>query len=400
LLSTDAAGMTYIRPVPSADIDHIEARDNDVEQPVRFYLKASAGGSVGAGLAPAPGLAPAQTLEQKSYPAYNEDTDELSSAGTFSPVMLHYTVNRPVGGQWGESDLAPVLKWLARYSNWLEDRARLNRFRNSFLFVVKAKFASETERAARQANLAAHPPAPGSILVTDDSETWEVLSAKLESADAATDGLALKKMVASGAGIPLHFLAEPESSTRTTAEAAGGPTYRHFEQRQNYFIWLIEDLLHVAINRRALVDHSVSKRAEIDIRGADISARDNVALSMAGQNIINLLSDLRDRQLITDAEYLRMSYRFAGEIVDVEEMLEKAAKEGPPELYSRAVQPTAAAPVGSQPTQTVNAKGKPVKLPEDTSSQRTTQKPNKASGGSSVIDPDTGEEKPTPAQNT
>ena len=52
--------------------------------------------------------------------------------------MLHYAINRPVGAQWGESDLAPVLRWLSRYAAWLEDRARLNRFRNSFPYVVTA----------------------------------------------------------------------------------------------------------------------------------------------------------------------------------------------------------------------------------------------------------------------
>ena len=178
------------------------------------------------------------------YPAYAEENDEdADPEGNFAPVMVHYTIDRPVGGQWGESDLAPALKWLSRYANWLEDRARLNRFRNSFLFVVKARFTSEAERQARQAQLAANPPKPGSILVSDESESWEVLSPKLESSDAGADGLALKKMIASGAGVPMHFLAEPEGSTRTTAEAAGGPTFRHFEQRQNYFIWLVADLL-------------------------------------------------------------------------------------------------------------------------------------------------------------
>jgi hypothetical protein len=179
--------------------------------------------------------------------------------------------------------------------------------------------------------------------VCDESETWEVLSPKLESTDANTDGLALKKMVASGAGIPMHFLAEPEGSTRTTAEAAGGPTFRHFEQRQNYFIWLIEDLLHIAINRRALVSAGVSRRAPVEVRGADISARDNVSLSMAAQNIINMLSDLRDRQMITDEEYLRLAYRFAGEVVDVEDMLAKAELEGPPLKWAAPVQKTTVA---------------------------------------------------------
>ncbi len=69
-----------------------------------------------------------------------------------------------------------------------------------------------------------------------------MLNPELESGDAATDGLALKKMIAAGAGVPLHFLAEPESATRTTAEAAGGPTFRRFEQRQQFFLWMLGDL--------------------------------------------------------------------------------------------------------------------------------------------------------------
>ena len=56
-------------------------------------------------------------------------------------------------------DLTPVLKWLARYTAWLEGRVRLNRFRNAFVYVVKARFGSETERSVRQLQLTANPPA-------------------------------------------------------------------------------------------------------------------------------------------------------------------------------------------------------------------------------------------------
>jgi hypothetical protein len=281
-----------------------------------------------------------------------------------------------------------VLKWLSRYSNWLEDRARLNRFRNSFLFVVKARFTSETERQARQAQLAANPPQPGSILVSDESESWEVLSPKLESNEAGADGLALKKMIASGAGVPMHFLAEPEGSTRTTAEAAGGPTFRHFEQRQNYFIWLVQDLLKIVVNRRAMVDRRVSKKVQIEVRGADISARDNVALSMASQNIVNLLSDLRDRQMITDEEYLRLAYRFAGEVVDVEDMLANAKKQGAPKQWSREGRIPPYPPLNS-PTGARSAKG----AREEPPGRAEPKRPNVARGGKRVIDPETGEVK-------
>ncbi len=126
--------------------------------------------------------------------------------------MLHYAYNKPVGVAWGEPDLAPMLPWIGRYSAWLEDRARLNRFRQAFVFILRGKFPDKAAQLARQRELNSNPPPPGSILVTDESESWGVLSPELSSFEAGEDGLALKKMIAVGAGVPTHFLAEPESS--------------------------------------------------------------------------------------------------------------------------------------------------------------------------------------------
>jgi hypothetical protein len=304
LLTTDASGMTYVRAIPASQVKAIHSRPNDLDQETAYELQ--------------PGE---NALETVTWPAYDASQDSPSADGRPPTVMLHYAINRPVGAQWGESDLAPLLRWLSRYASWLEDRARLNRFRTAFLYVVRARFSSEAERRARQAALNAAPPSPGSILVTDEGETWDVLNPELASDDAGTDGLALKKMLSAGAGIPLHFLAEPEGSTRTTAEAAGGPTFRHYEQRQRFFLYILSDLLKVVVNRRSQLDSRVSRRAEISLNGSDISARDNVSLSLAAGNILPTLRDLRDRRLIDDAELLRLAYRFCGETVDVEEML-------------------------------------------------------------------------------
>lgn len=305
LLSTDAAGMTYARAIPTTMIDVIESKTNDVDQPISFTLN---------------------DPEKTTYPAY--DFDNL----TDTPAVLQFTINKPVGAQWGESDLAPILKWLSRYSNWLEDRARLNRYRTSFLYIVTGKFTNEADRIARQAQLNASPPNPGSIIVVNENEKWETVSAKLESADANEDGLSLKKMIAAGSGLPMHFLAEPESSTRTTAEAAGGPTYRHFEQRQNLFSWVMRSLFKAVIARRAAVDHSVKTDKEVIITGGDISSRDNISLAMATSNITGSLATVRDRGLIDDAEFLRLLYRFCGESVDVEEMLARGKAAPAPKL--------------------------------------------------------------------
>jgi hypothetical protein len=161
-----------------------------------------------------------------------------------------------------------------------------------------------------------------------------VISPKLESRDAATDGMALKKMIASGTGIPMHFLAEPESSTRTTAEAAGGPTYRRLLQRQGYFFWLLQDILTVVLNRKASIDESLKSKNKINpyqvtISGTDINTGDNITLAMAAGNILNVLTTTRDRNLIDDSEFLRLLYKFTGESVDVEEMLNRGKKAPP-----------------------------------------------------------------------
>ena len=177
LVSTDQSGMSFVRAVPAADIDLITPSVNDIEQPVSFTTKAD------------------EHLQVFSYPAYHQESDAPNPDGSFPPVMLHYAINRPAGAQWGEPDLAPLLRWLRRYSAWLEDRVRLNRFRNAFLYVVTSHFGSEEARRARQVQLAANPPSPGSILVCDESETWSVISPKLEALDAMQDGLAIKKLI-------------------------------------------------------------------------------------------------------------------------------------------------------------------------------------------------------------
>ena len=307
LLSTDHAGMSYIRTIPATNIDKIFPSPNDIEQPLLFVTK------------------PDEDLESNTYAAYNPNADWQLPDGTFMPVVLHYAINRPAGAQWGEPDLSPLLPWLRRYAAWLEDRVRLNRFRNAFLYVVSGSFVSEEARKARQAQLAANPPSPGSILVADASETWSVLSPKLEALDAREDGLALKKLIAAGVGIPMHFLAEPEGSNRTTAESAGGPTFRRFEQRQRFFLWMLKDLLTVVVSRRAQVDVSINPEADLKLSGADISARDNVAHSIATVNILNALERLYDMGLISQRELLRATYRFAGETADIDELLREGS---------------------------------------------------------------------------
>jgi hypothetical protein len=280
-------GMLFVRAVPADQVEEIVTSENDVDQELAY-----------------------KPIEQGKdpWPAYDR-TNKQSS------FMLHYAYNQPVGVPWGEPDLAPMLPWIGRYSSWLEDRARLNRFRFAWLIVWKKKWASESEKLAKQKQLAANPPPSGSWLLLDPDETVEMPSPNLESADAEKDGLALKKMIAIGAGFPPHYLAEPESSTRTTAEAAGTPTFRGLEQTQSFFLDILGELATLAVKHRKMFDRRVILTSKIEAIGPDITERDNSILSLAVSRIYPAMSELFDRGGIDETELLRIVYRMAGEVL-------------------------------------------------------------------------------------
>ena len=281
-------GMSYIRAVPPESIEDIVTKENDVEQVIKFAK---------------------DTIGDDSYPAYNPEEDQNS-------FMVHFASNQPVGSVWGEADLSPLLFWIGRYSSWLEDRVRLNRFRSAFIYVVNGKYTNETERKKREDTLNSSPPKPGSILVvnSDAGETWEIQSAKLDSSDANTDGLAIKKMIASGVGFPLHYLAEPESSTRTTAEAAGTPTFRTLEEMQNEFFKTLSILARISLEVRSKKDPKIKRDTKITVSGPDITERDNATLALALSRTEPALADMFDRHLIDEKEFLRVSYKMFAEV--------------------------------------------------------------------------------------
>jgi hypothetical protein len=280
-----SSGMLFVRAVPADQVAEIISAPNDILQETAYKPTEQ-----GAPLWPA-----------------------LERTAPQDHFMLHYAVNRPVGVAWGEPDLAPLLPWIGRYSSWLEDRARLNRFRFSWLIVWKRKWNNEAEKKAKSNELAANPPAPGSWLLLDENETVEMPTPNLASREAGEDGLALKKMIALGAGLPTHYLAEPESSTRTTAEAAGTPTFRGLEQTQTMFLNMIRSLASLAVSIRKTSDRRLSITSKVKAVGPDITERDNSSLALAVSRVYPAFSELFDREGIDEHELLRVVYRMAGE---------------------------------------------------------------------------------------
>lgn len=292
LFSVDkVTGMSFIRAVPADLIQDIQTSENDVMQET-YYVRT--------------------TINESPWPAYDPNAEQ-------DQFMVHFADNVPVGTVWGEPDMAPMLPWIGRFGTWLEDRARLNHFRNSIMYILRLKGTVEKgEKDRREAELNANPPKPGSVLVTDEGEDWGILTPQLDAFDASLDGLALKRMVAAGIGIPLHWLAEPEGSTRTTAEAAGTPSFKTLTDLQNTFLNMLVSLAKIAVQVRKRYDHRVRPEAKIYARGADITERDNANLALAASRIMPVVSELFDRGGIDEGEFLRLVYRMAGEVYETE----------------------------------------------------------------------------------
>jgi hypothetical protein len=246
-----------------------------------------------------------------------------------TPVMLHYGVNRAVGCVRGQGDLVPILPWLRRYREWLEDRVRVNRYKNAFLWHVKLEGAGPGDIESKQGQYS-RPPSPGSVIVTDETEEWSPVQPKIQAEDVKDDGKALRLMVAAGAGIPLHYLAEGETATRTTAREMVGPTVRHYEHRQRFFCELLVDVIEKAAYRAQVAGRLSRPRGGLQLSYvvADLREEDNLKVARAAKEIIEYLRAMKAEGWITDRKAMELAYKFAGEVIDVEALLRELDHEG------------------------------------------------------------------------
>jgi hypothetical protein len=311
VLRTDpVSGASFVRSIPSVWIDQIETDPDDYERELRYHEMTRS--------------LQAEGLAGRWWPSASEGNVDAEQ------VMLHFAINRPVGCVRGESDLGPILAWLRRYRDWLENRVRLNKYKTAFLWDVTVTGRPGQAEALRKKRFRYKAaPEPGSIIVHDDAEKWDAVSPKIEAWDAEADGLALRLMIAAGAGVPLHFLAEGSSATRATAAEMGDPTYRHYLARQEAFGAMLVQLITVAV-RRANARGRGWPYADLKLvcKYPDITKHDNLQLAQAASQIARALESWARMGLIDKETALEFAMKFAGELVDVEQVKARIEKEG------------------------------------------------------------------------
>lgn len=318
-----ADGMSYVRAIPAGVIDKVTWRPGDYETELSYHEVVPVDDpDYGNG---------GRTWISPEYPAADGTVGGVPGQAP-GPVMLHFAVNRPVGCVRGESDLAAILIWLKRYSNWLEDRVRLNAVVRAFVWVVKVAKGTVPDKEAKWRR----PPEPGSVVVIENGEEdWQAVAPDLNATDAANDGKAIRWQIAAGGpGIGLSDLGEADESNLATATAMGEMRRRFMSERQGYFGYVLAHTTLTAYNRAVrlgLVRGREKGLLDIRISYPDIGTEDNGNLAQAASQIADALSKLQTTASLDGETWRRQAMRlvmkFAGEPLldkDLDAMIEES----------------------------------------------------------------------------
>lgn len=143
----------------------------------------------------------------------------------------------------GLPEFARILPWVSKYDQWLEDRVRINKTSGAFAFLRKVPgWGIAPDGSLSHGSAEATIPRPGSVLVVNEQESWDVLSPQIGADDAAADGRSLKLMILAGAGVAEHYVGDLAQSNLATATAAELPMLKRFEAHQRRVIGVFRQI--------------------------------------------------------------------------------------------------------------------------------------------------------------
>jgi hypothetical protein len=319
LFRNPADGMSYVRAVPKSEIVEIVTADNDWEREMAYVVTSDESQNTKYEIRDTTEKALPSELLSRISNLVSGGRVFLSphhpDAAAAEAVMLHYSINRPVGALLGESELAAVLPWLHHYSRMLEDRVRLNWAARAFLWFVNVPSSRVQEKAEQYAV----PPEPGSIVVHDDGEQWSMQAPNLHGLDARHDLRALRQAIAAGSGQPPHWHGDGGDLNRAVAQAMQDPALRRLRRRQRHARHVVVDLCHTAYSRAYELGRARRRPDESLIRVdlPDISREDNESLARAAERLTaafgQLAGALPGGSPTLAGQMLTMVFKFAGE---------------------------------------------------------------------------------------
>lgn len=149
--------------------------------------------------------------------------------------IQHVAINRHGYELRGRPELYRILPWLRADSEFLQNRARQNHWRNALLWWVSVTTNSATQLAAIAARWA-RPPTPGSVVVESDKVKVQPLTNSSGGAEADHDGRAIKLRSIIGLRLPEYFFADGFNSNLASSKSQQLPAMTKFGAFQTIMV--------------------------------------------------------------------------------------------------------------------------------------------------------------------
>lgn len=162
--------------------------------------------------------------------------------------MIHVSVNRLDGWDFGVGDTYAVMPWARAYKEFLGDWARLTKSLSRYTWRVTSESKSKATKAALEARRVAG---------VDDGDTAVMAGSKLEAISKsgatidAESGKPLAGMIAAGLGLPLTMLlADPgQTGARAVAETLDEPTRLEMQGRRDLWGYVLKRVYDYVIDQ-------------------------------------------------------------------------------------------------------------------------------------------------------
>ena len=306
-----ASGRIRLGFVPSGRIDAVRLSPDDALVDETLVLRPSVGGD----------------LVSLPIVTFDDETDPASP--TWSGEAFYFAVNRVTGQSRGTPDMLAIADYVDGYDQLLFNALERSGLLNAFVWDVTLRGADKAAIDERARELA--PPAPGSVRVHNDAETWQAVSPDLGSGDITAIGREVKNMGLGGAGVPEAWFASGDAANRATLAEQGDPTYRMLTRRQLLVRRQWEKTFRfVAERAKAAGQLPANADTEVRVSMPDPSTKDTKGIASALPQLANALVAAVGEELISVESSRKVFISIAsllGVELDADEEAERIAEE-------------------------------------------------------------------------
>lgn len=238
------------------------------------------------------GLSPTGEMPTEVAPQYL-NPDNVAGEGKLMPqnrarqyryagACFYFAVNKVTNATRGTPDLLTVADWIDAYDQFLFARLERELLMNNFVWDVTV--AGGTKQAIDEFLKANPPPKPGTVRAHNERVTWEAVTPKMESKEAAQDADLFSAQVATGAALPKTWINSGLDVNKASAPELAEPSWKSLAMRQRYVRYMIETMVRFVLDqaemsgrvaRRPMIEGELLPEAwNIEITMPDIRARD------------------------------------------------------------------------------------------------------------------------------